>query len=229
MNLPIRRWCSQFLSRKKGRRHPFQNFHSHSINKFINRAKVCSIPLSLPSHISSTILTFGQIENPCHWPKGGEGGEKDGFRSGSKRFLAAFPQLANLITETHQAAGWRASYKFTTQYRFIIGPTLAELWGRGRARWGSLDVKVIFHGIGFCEHHHAGLRFVARVRANNRLTFCYSPRGDGIFLNKLEPGESDARLVWGLNINRARWLRKAELEGGGGGGSCFEKEFEGLE
>lgn len=85
-------------------------------------------------------------------------------RGGSKRFLAAFPQLANLITETHQAAGWRASYKFTTQYRFIIGPTLAELWGGGRGRAAPTSpFKVIFHGIGFCEHHHAELRFVARV------------------------------------------------------------------
>lgn len=137
----------------------------------------------------------------------------------SKR-IEAFPQLANLITETHQAAGWRASYKFTTQYRFIIGPTLAELLrgrsrgkeGRGqprrhRSKWYSMESVS-------ASTTAAGLRFVARVRANNRLTFCYSPRGDGIFLNKPEPGESDARLVWRLNINRDRGLEMKELEGG---------------
>lgn len=160
-----------------------------------------------------------KIRVVVNWPKGWRDENDDGFRSGSKRFLAAFPQLANLITETHQAAGWRASYKFTTQYRFIIGPTLAELL-RGRSRgkeggqprrhrskWYSMESVS-------ASTTAAGLRFVARVRANNRLTFCYSPRGDGIFLNKPEPGESDARLVWRLNINRDRGLEMKELEGG---------------
>lgn len=114
-----------------------------------------------------------------------------GTRS-ADRSLAAFPQLANLITETH----WPASYKFTTQYRFIIGRrTLSYGTTRDPCQCSPQRAKVIFR-----RNRPRVAREIAIRPAcvDVRLTFCYSPEGWRIvfsWITGVDVDESDAWLT----------------------------------